>query len=89
MQETERKCALRGRTPVTRVADGARQKLSMISTVTNQDKARWMIIDSALNHEKCIEFLQTLIDGTERKLFVIMDNFGIHAKYKARTAGVP
>jgi len=35
---------------------GTRQKLSMIATVTNQGKTRWMIIDEAfidpyLNHD--------------------------------------
>ncbi len=35
-----------GKTPVT-FAVGTHQKLSMIVTVTNQGKIRWMIIDEA------------------------------------------
>lgn len=50
-----RSFAPKGQTPVVRVIGGTRQKLSMISTVTNQGKARWMIIDGAFNHEKLIE----------------------------------
>jgi hypothetical protein len=33
-----------GKTPVTYTVGGTRQKLSMIATVTNQGKTRWMII---------------------------------------------
>ena len=39
-----RSYAPKGETPVT-LAPGSRQKLSMISTVTNKGEARWMIID--------------------------------------------
>ena len=39
-----RSYAPKGKTPVT-YAPGTRQKLSMISTVTNKGQARWMIID--------------------------------------------
>ena len=37
---------------------GTRQKLSMISTVTNKGKARWMIIDGNFGADKLIEFLR-------------------------------
>ena len=45
-----------GKTPVAMALGGTRQKLSMIATVTNQGKTRWMIIDEAfidpyLNHD--------------------------------------
>ena len=33
-----------------------RHKLSMIATVTNQGKTRWMIIDEAFDADKFIEF---------------------------------
>jgi transposase len=68
----------RGQTPVTRVIGSGRQKLSMISTVTNQGKTRWMIVDGAFNHERLIEFFQALIDDTNRKVFVILDNLSVH-----------
>jgi hypothetical protein len=37
------------KTLVTFAIGGTRQKLSMIATVTNQGKTRWMIIDEAFN----------------------------------------
>lgn len=73
-----RSYAPRGNTPVVRVVGGTRQKLSMISTVTNQGKTRWQIIDGNFNHEKLIEFFEALLQDTDRKLFVILDNLGVH-----------
>ena len=46
-----------GKTPVAMAVSGTRQKLSMIATVTNQGKTRWMIIDEAFDADKLIEFL--------------------------------
>ncbi len=63
-----------GKTPVTYTVGGTRQKLSMIATVTNQGKTRWMIIDEAFNADKLIEFLEALIKDAGRKVFLILDN---------------
>lgn len=73
--------APRGQTPVAMAVGGTREKLSMISTVTNQGKASWMIVDGAFNHERLIEFLQALVkDGrrARKKVFLILDNLGVH-----------
>ncbi len=68
-----------GQTPVTRAVGGTRQKLSMIATVTNQGKTRWMIIDEAFNSDKLIEFMQALIkESRDRKIFLILDNVRVH-----------
>jgi transposase len=67
-----------GKTPVAMAVGGTRQKLSMIATVTNQGKARWMIIDEAFDAEKLIEFLQALIKDAGKKVFLILDNLRVH-----------
>jgi transposase len=67
-----------GQTPVSYVPAGKREKLSMIATVTNQGKARWMIIDEAFNADKLIEFLGALIKDTNKKVFLILDNLRVH-----------
>jgi transposase len=72
-----RSYAPKGQTPVTS-APGKRQKLSMISTVTNQGKVRWMIIDGNFDAEKLIEFLEALIKDATRKIFLILDNLRAH-----------
>ncbi len=55
-----------------------RQKLSMIATVTNRGKARWMIINEAFNSDKLIEFLEALIKDAGKKVFLILDNLRVH-----------
>ena len=50
----------------------------MIATVTNQGKARWMIIDDAFNADKLIEFLKALIKDAGKKVFLIVDNLRVH-----------
>lgn len=67
-----------GKTPVAHTVGGTRQKLSMIATVTNQGKARWLIIDEAFDADKLIEFLDALIKDAGRKIFLILDNLRVH-----------
>ena len=57
---------------------GTRHKLSMIATVTNQGKTRWMIIDEAFDAEKFIEFLAALVKDAGKKVFLILDNLRVH-----------
>ena len=75
-----------GKTPVTFAVGGTRQKLSMIATVKNQGKTRWMIIDETFDAQKLIEFLQALIKDAGKKVFLILDNLRVqHSKLvKAR-----
>ena len=67
-----------GKTPEVFTVGGTRHKLSMIATVTNQGKARWMIIDDAFNADKLIEFLEALIKDAGKKVFLILDNLRVH-----------
>lgn len=76
-----RSYAPRGQTPVTMAVGGTREKLSMISTVTNQGKSSWMIVEDAFNAQKLIEFLQALVTEGQRsgkKVFLILDNLRVH-----------
>ena len=50
----------------------------MISTVTNQGKARWMVIDGNFDAGKLVEFLEALIKDAVRKIFLILDNLRAH-----------
>lgn len=73
-----RSYAPKGQTPVIKVVGGTREKFSMIATVTNQGKARWMIIDEAFNADRLIEFMQSLVKDAGRKVFLILDNLRVH-----------
>jgi transposase len=68
----------KAQTPVAYAVGGTRHKLSMISTVTNQGKTRWMIVDDAFNSNKLIEFLNALIKEAQKKIFLILDNLRVH-----------
>lgn len=65
-------------TPVAYAVGGTRQKLSLLATVTNQGKARWMIIDEAFNSDRLIEFLGAFIKDAGRKVFLTLDNLRVH-----------
>ena len=67
-----------GHTPVALCVGGGRHKLSMIASVTNQGKARWMIIEQAFNADRFCEFLHALIQDTDKKIFLIVDNLRVH-----------
>lgn len=67
-----------GKTPIALAVGGTRQKLSMIATVTNQGKSRWMIIDESFDAAKLIEFLTALVKDAGRKVFLILDNLRVH-----------
>ena len=76
-----RSYAPRGQTPVTMAVGGTREKLSMISTVTNQGKSNWMIVEESFNADRLIEFLQALVtdgQGRGKKVFLILDNLRVH-----------
>ena len=68
----------RGQTPETCAVWGRREKFSMISSVTNQGKCRWMIVDGAFNADRLIEFMGLLIKDARRKVFLVMDNLRVH-----------
>jgi transposase len=72
-----RSFAPRGQTPVI-PRPAARVTQSMISSLTNQGKLRFMVYDGALNATIFLRFLQRLVNGAERKLFVIVDNLRVH-----------
>lgn len=68
----------RGQTPETRAVYGKREKFSMISTVTNRGKCRWMIIDGAFNSDRFIDFMKLLTKGADHKIFLVLDNLRVH-----------
>ncbi len=78
--------APQGGTPVI-PRPAARFTQSMISSLTNQGKLRFMVYDGALNTAIFLKFLRRLVKDADRKLFVIVDNLRVH-KAKVVTAWV-
>ena len=62
--------------------DAARPRLAPrpfgISTVTNKGQMRWKAFDGAVNSDILIDFLSRLIKDAGRKIYLILDNLGVH-----------
>ena len=69
--------APKGVTPVI-PRPAARFSQSMISSLTNQGKLRFMVYDGALNAGIFLRFLRRLIKDETCKLFLILDNLRVH-----------
>jgi transposase len=76
-----RSFAPRGHTPVIR-RPGKRFSYSMISSLTNQGKLRFMIYEGAIKAPIFLDFLQRLVREAARKLFVIVDNLPVHRAHR-------
>jgi transposase len=66
-----------GQTPVLS-ASVKRYGLSMVSAISNQGLVRFKFIEQAMNRELLIEFMQGLIEDSEQKVFLILDNLKVH-----------
>jgi transposase len=69
--------APRGQTPII-PRPAARFSQSMISSLTNQGKLRFMVYDGALNASIFLDFLKRLIRDVVHKIFLIVDNLRVH-----------
>jgi transposase len=76
-----RSFAPRGHTPVV-VAPARRQTVSLISTVTNRGRSRFMVYEGALNVALFLTFLKRLIRASARKIFLIVDNLKVHRAHR-------
>src|SRR3954462_5214152 len=76
-----RSFAPRGHTPVIQ-RPAKRFSQSMISSLTNQGKLRFMIYEGALNTTIFLNFLHRLVREAARKLFVIVDNLPVHRAHR-------
>ena len=75
--------ALAGHTPETKVS-GGRFRVNMISTVTNEGKARFMTYAGAMDAAVFIRFLDRLIRGAERKINLVADRLRVHESAAVR-----
>ena len=76
-----RSFAPRGHTPVIR-RPARRFSQSMISSLTNRGKLRFMIYERALKAPIFLNFLRRLVREAGRKLFVIVDNLPVHRAHR-------
>ncbi|MBI4725947.1 transposase [candidate division TA06 bacterium] len=68
---------LKGKTPVVKNT-GARYRLNMISVVNRLGKMRFMIETGRMNAETLCQFLDRLMVGSQRPVFLILDGHPMH-----------
>jgi hypothetical protein len=66
-----------GQTPVL-TASAKRYGLTMISAISTQGLVRFKFIDGARNVEKRLGFMTGLVEDSQRKVFLIVDNLKVH-----------
>jgi transposase len=73
----EKGYSLKGKTPVIRQT-AKRERINMISSITNQGQVRFMFYRDNMNSKRLIEFLRRLTKDAGRKVFLILDNLKVH-----------
>jgi transposase len=69
--------APKGKTPIMRL-NANRKSISMISSITNQGKLRFMVYKDAMNADLFIKFMGRLTKDAGRKVFLVVDNLRTH-----------
>ncbi len=79
----QRSYAPSGQTPVT-AKPARREKISMISVVTNLGTMRFRLYEGSLTGVLLLAFLEALVKGSTRKVYVILDNLPLHKGHAVR-----
>jgi transposase len=53
-------------------------RINMISAITNTGKSMFALYDESINVERFIDFMQRVIDSSDRKVYLIVDNLRVH-----------
>jgi transposase len=64
--------------PPTIKYDTVRERLNMLSAITNQGTVRFMVFDETLTQQRFIDFMRRLVNDSSRKVFFIVDNLKVH-----------
>jgi transposase len=75
--------APRGQTPIV-PSTGARFSLNLVSAVSPRGDMRFMTVNGRMNADKFIDFLQRLMKGVERPVFLIVDGHPTHRAVKVK-----
>lgn len=73
----QRTYAPKGETPVLRLP-ARKVSYSMVSSITNQGKLRYMVYKGGMNAILFKKFLQRLVKSADKKIFIILDNLSVH-----------
>lgn len=70
--------APKGQTPVLVLSQSKRERINLISAVTNRGAMRFMLYRENMTSEVLIRFMQRLIKDAGRKVFLVLDNLRVH-----------
>jgi len=79
-----RSFAPRGKTPAVQLS-AKRQRVNLISSITNQGKVRFMTYREKMHAEVLIRFMKRLIKETDQKIFLVLDNLRVHHSKKVKS----
>ena len=63
-----------------------KERVSMISAVSNHGKLWFMLYESAMNGKRLIEFVKRLVKSVDRKVILTLDNPKVHHANQSRMA---
>lgn len=69
--------APKGATPIAKIP-AKKQSFSLVSSVTNQGKMRYMVYKGGMNIALFLKFLKRLSQDTDKKILLILDNLKVH-----------
>ena len=67
-----------GKTPTITLSHAARERVNMISSISNQGKVQFMIYDNNFTAQVFITFLEQLLKSSDKKIHLILDNLRVH-----------
>ena len=70
--------APKGQTPVLVLSQSKRERINLISAVTNRGAMRFMLYRENMTSEVLIRFMQRLTKDAGRKVFLVLDNLRVH-----------
>ncbi|HSH70986.1 MAG TPA: IS630 family transposase [Deferrisomatales bacterium] len=75
--------APKGKTPVVETT-GARFSVNMISAISAKGQMRFMTVEGTVTAIRFVQFLERLMDGQERPVFLIVDGHPVHRAKKVK-----
>ena len=73
----QRGFAPKGQPPVLRV-ESKKERINMLSAITNKGKIRFMAFEGSMCQKKLIEFMRRMIQDVKKKVFFLLDNLRVH-----------
>lgn len=77
--------APKGKTPILVLSQAKRERLNLISAITNRGTVRFMLYRDTLTAGTLIKFRERLIQEAGRKVFLMLDNLRVHHAAKVKT----